>query len=345
MGGSVTNIHNYSDLTCFCFSIMMTSNLYSYCDICRLNHTKKRRHIYSKKHKDKVNAILKKFAKRIKEIQLFLQNPVVEEGVSQEGATFWCHFCKDNISKHVTDNLKTILYGGVLEHLSCDAHSDAMNTFWYEHGVEEKNKEQFRIPQVNVELYKKKLMKVVDEHDKSVQERLSAIKRGIEHQEHARLVLIHGEQDHNSDNHNFSNNHHGGSKSYQLANSKCTSHHSGTNSNIVFTTDAQGEGLTSIKVKSTGRGNIHTGAIPPWMCSETGDAEQVIGPTQADYEHHIEHKKKSKLNPDRVGANFDHNGESSSGWLPSFGRVWNDGARWKSRMQYYNESGAGPSKS
>ena len=48
----------------------------------------------------------------------------------------------------------------------------------------------------------------------------------------------------------------------------------------------------------------------------------------------VEEKQKlKKLPPDRVGANFDHSSSTSAGWLPSFGRVWNNGRRWQSRYQ------------
>lgn len=45
----------------------------------------------------------------------------------------------------------------------------------------------------------------------------------------------------------------------------------------------------------------------------------------------VEKERKRKLNPKRVGANFDHSAETSEDWLPSFGRVWNHGPRWRSR--------------
>ena len=48
----------------------------------------------------------------------------------------------------------------------------------------------------------------------------------------------------------------------------------------------------------------------------------------------VEEKQKlKKLPPDRVGANFDHSSSTSAGWLPSFGRVWNNGRRWQSRYE------------
>lgn len=45
-----------------------------------------------------------------------------------------------------------------------------------------------------------------------------------------------------------------------------------------------------------------------------------------------EQEKLKKLPPDRVGANFDHSSHTDPNWLPSFGRVWNNGRRWQSRL-------------
>merc|ERR1711962_200366 len=344
--------------------IKMSNNLYAYCEICRINHDRKRKHVYSKKHKEKVNTLLDKFAKRIKEIRLFLQNPVVEEGEPQSTKkTFWCQFCRSEYPKHVTDKTKTIMYGGVLEHLSCYAHSDALETFWFENGVKEKDKEVFRIPKANVELYKNKLMTVVDEHDKSVDKRTEQIASQIQAQEFSRKVLLNEEKKSAEIFYQTIRNKHGvlqnpsgcsdgirvwkggivkyESGSGQVIESKYTKQSVvGVGSQIgpVYACTAQGKGLACVKVPSTGRGNINTGATPPWLLPEPSEeAKTAIGPSQADFDRYCEQKKKSKLNPNRVGANFNHtvvNGEDSSDWLPSFGAVWNEGARWKSRTQF-----------
>nr|XP_037279644.1 centrosomal AT-AC splicing factor-like [Rhipicephalus microplus] len=104
-------------------------------------------------------------------------------------------------------------------------------------------------------------------------------------------------------------------------------------------------------------GNIHTGAKPPWLYeeSEEDDDEEPttpkrpcigevsktpIGPTMEDFQKHLFLEKRKKLNPNRVGANFDHFSKTSEEWLPSFGRVWNFGRRWQSRSQYRKEEKA-----
>ncbi|XP_071842318.1 centrosomal AT-AC splicing factor-like [Apostichopus japonicus] len=101
-------------------------------------------------------------------------------------------------------------------------------------------------------------------------------------------------------------------------------------------------GLTVIsRKKSNLRGNVHTGSVPPWLQEEGGSHDDtptvVIGPTAEDLQKHLENERKRKLNPKRVGANFDHSSETPDEWLPSFGRVWNHGPRWRSRKQYKKE--------
>ena len=351
------------------------NDIYSYCDVCHVNHMQKRKHIFSKKHKEKLKTTLKKFANKIKEIRLFLQNPTIEGGQCGQGkCTFWCHFCKNKVSKHVTDNFKTILYGGVLEHLSSDEHSDAIERYWHINGIEKKTKFAFIISKVDLDLYKKKLVTIVDQYDEKEIKQTKKLALQIKLQEDSRKVAAYKDFDNLTVNpvvyrtvknqHNILQNptgFHDGIRVWKGGivkykdnsnqviqckyNAKTSKKISCNSKSIVHTVDAQGEGLTSIRVKSNiQQGNIHTGGRPPWLCDEKLEPvmNNIIGPSQLNYNEHIEQVKRSKLNPNRVGANFDHciNNTGDSNWLPSFGRVWNEGARWKSRRQYYNESTA-----
>ncbi|XP_046926639.1 centrosomal AT-AC splicing factor isoform X1 [Lynx rufus] len=104
-----------------------------------------------------------------------------------------------------------------------------------------------------------------------------------------------------------------------------------------------GQPLTFIGHQDTpGIGNIHSGATPPWMVQdeEYSSGNQQIGPSYEEFLKEKEKQKLKKLPPDRVGANFDHNTSTSVGWLPSFGRVWNNGRRWQSRHQFKTEAAA-----
>ncbi|NXK63917.1 CCD84 protein, partial [Sylvietta virens] len=93
-----------------------------------------------------------------------------------------------------------------------------------------------------------------------------------------------------------------------------------------------GKVLTFIGHQETeGKGNVHTGAKPPWLTEEEDGSKQQIGPSYEEFLKHKEKQKLKKLPVERVGANFDHTSQTSDSWLPSFGRVWNHGRRWQSR--------------
>ncbi|NWH71440.1 CCD84 protein, partial [Piaya cayana] len=93
-----------------------------------------------------------------------------------------------------------------------------------------------------------------------------------------------------------------------------------------------GQALTFIGHQDAeGKGNVHTGAKPPWLMEEEERSKQEIGPSYEEFLKQKEKQKLRKLPPERVGANFDHNSQTGESWLPSFGRVWNHGRRWQSR--------------
>ncbi|NXG22226.1 CCD84 protein, partial [Grallaria varia] len=103
-----------------------------------------------------------------------------------------------------------------------------------------------------------------------------------------------------------------------------------------------GQALTFIGHQETeGKGNVHTGAKPPWLTEEEEEdgTKQEIGPSYEEFLRQKEKQKLKKLPAERVGANFDHTSQTSDSWLPSFGRVWNHGRRWQSRHQFRTESG------
>lgn len=58
------------------------------------------------------------FLCQVDEARKFLKKPSVEDGELEPGSRFWCHFCNENVNKHVTDREVSIKYGGVFEHFA-----------------------------------------------------------------------------------------------------------------------------------------------------------------------------------------------------------------------------------
>lgn len=357
----------------------MTTELadaFSFCKICRFNHTQKRKHIFTTKHKQEMKCILQKFGSKIKLSRPYLNNPVIQEGEYEPGSMFWCHCCSGNFVKHVTDRFKTILFGGVIEHLASNEHLEATEMFWHLNGPDKKFKTSFVISKTDFNLYKEKLVPLVDKYNDKKEEKTKELACSIKVQQTSRLFV-------NDTPDQFINNvprviyrtvrnkfgvlqnptgYHdnvrvwkGGIMKYKQnsdqiipsryqSKQKLRDRNYSTSGRFLHTVSAEGEGLSKVTVNmNANHGNIHNGATPPWLRkdNETDEKSIAIGPSEEDFKKHLKRKEKSKLNPNRVGANFDHSTDKDAGgdWLPSFGRVWNQGARWKSRKEYHKEVG------
>jgi len=359
----------------------MSSDVYSYCKLCKKNHTLQQKHIYTKKHKLKLKTVLQKYGQKIKDCRPYLNNPVIQEGEFEPDAKFWCHCCNDSFKKHVTDGFKSILYGGVIEHLASEDHWENTENFFRENGADEKFKISFIISQTDIALFKSKLEPLVDIYNHKATARTNALAKKLESQELDRRHLVRSQLQSAScskqepkyktvkNNHGILQNptgYHdgirvwkGGIVKYKKESDQIQQHqypygkqtqfkpHYVANSfKGVYTVSADGGGLTSVGIKYDSRkGNIYSGATPPWLRAEekdsSGCSSKEYGPSIKDLQNHLNANKKRKLNPNRVGANFDHTvsqNDKETEWLPSFGRVWNNGARWKSRREYHNET-------
>eukprot|EP01121_Diplochlamys_sp_Union-15-3_P008552 TRINITY_DN2277_c0_g1_i2.p1 TRINITY_DN2277_c0_g1~~TRINITY_DN2277_c0_g1_i2.p1 ORF type:complete len:213 (+),score=53.64 TRINITY_DN2277_c0_g1_i2:388-1026(+) len=105
------------------------------------------------------------------------------------------------------------------------------------------------------------------------------------------------------------------------------------------TAKAWAPNLMSIEVQelTPGEGNVHSGAIPPWM-------KQDDDKTNADLEALLEkfrkqeRERKKKKNPNRVGADFVmkqlYKHKASEDWLPNFGGVWQPGPRSLTKKEF-----------
>lgn len=109
----------------------------------------------------------------------------------------------------------------------------------------------------------------------------------------------------------------------------------------------------SLTFQEDSLGNVHSGAPPPWFnATEKSQLEFISNPGRSDLSPPNQ-KKKSKLNPNRVGAawaerrkvelELESKGELVTNtfdmnWLPNFGRVWQSGTRKESRKEFQLEN-------
>jgi hypothetical protein len=115
------------------------------------------------------------------------------------------------------------------------------------------------------------------------------------------------------------------------------------------------QNLTRVSTSSTedARGNVHSGAPPPWFEATKGSQINVqLTPATGSLVFPNKSGKSKNLNPKRVGAawaekrkielEMEKRGEivkddCAANWLPNFGRVWQSGSRKESRKEFEME--------
>ncbi|KAK3594609.1 hypothetical protein CHS0354_015000 [Potamilus streckersoni] len=302
---------------------------FEYCPLCKTSHKKKKKHLYSKRHKEILQNILRKFENKIQTAKATLFNPEIQPLEFEKGAKFWCYFCAKEVEKHTQEDFCVIQYGGLLCHIASDEHLGKLLQFFWDNIVERSLKSKYILMANELEIFKKTSFLAVKKYEKSLEILRKQMAEKIHSVEQKRRQHIN-------------------QSIWEKSMTSLTRHNvqmlppksSSTKQKPVGkrTISAYGKGLTWIQYKcfDEDKGNIFTEATPPWLCvdEEDGDKQTEIGPTVQDYQKYLQREKKKRLPSTRVGAKFDHNAETSAQWLPSFGGVWNQGRRLQSK-QYF----------
>ncbi|XP_076333805.1 centrosomal AT-AC splicing factor-like isoform X2 [Tachypleus tridentatus] len=93
-------------------------NQYSLCSVCKTNHCAGKKHVYSRKHRETVENLLRKFDTKIQEGLCLLHNPVIHDMYWEYTKKFWCYFCEKEVERHEIQGDVTISCGGLLKHLA-----------------------------------------------------------------------------------------------------------------------------------------------------------------------------------------------------------------------------------
>ncbi|XP_068096941.1 centrosomal AT-AC splicing factor isoform X1 [Hyperolius riggenbachi] len=308
------------------------------CKLCRRSvFCARRKHVYEKGHRERLQVTLRAFTSKITAARKMIHVATVEKFNAQEHTQkFWCHCCEEEVTKHASDGNLTVLYGGLLEHVNRPEHKKAVNKFWWTHQADVKLKPKFVLSDEEYERFKSSVTKALEGYEETEDVLIKQMAEQIEMVEKSRQELVKSvlepTQQMETEEEEASWN------SVDLPCSNATAGHSSESNE-----PEQSSSMASLTYighqMDSSMGNLHTGAVPPWMMPDEDDTEkQEIGPALDDFIKHQKQMALKKLPPNRVGANFDHNAPTDEGWLPSFGRVWNSGRRWQSRHQYRKES-------
>uniref|UniRef100_A0AC11BMI1 Centrosomal AT-AC splicing factor n=2 Tax=Ovis TaxID=9935 RepID=A0AC11BMI1_SHEEP len=316
------------------------------CPLCRQTFFCGRGHVYSRKHQRQLKVALERLLPQVEAARKAVRAAQVERYVPEHERWCWCLCCGCEVRKHLSHGNLTVLHGGLLEHLASPEHKKATNKFWWENKAEFQMKEKFLISPQDFARFKKSMVKSLDSYEEKEDEVIKEMAAQIREVEQSRQEMVRSVLEPQT-------------VPDPEEGSSAPGSWNGTSSQVASTSQQPsyldlppapeldwmetGQPLTFIGHQDTpGIGNIHSGATPPWMVQDEdcSSGNQQIGPSYEEFLKEKEKQKLKKLPPDRVGANFDHSSSTSAGWLPSFGRVWNNGRRWQSRHQFKTEAAA-----
>ncbi|XP_038610738.1 centrosomal AT-AC splicing factor [Tachyglossus aculeatus] len=327
------------------------------CPLCRQTFFSGRGHVYSRKHRRQLQLALARLMPQVDaarkalgaaRVERSAGGPEAAAGAGAPRVRWWCPCCQRPVPTERQVGALTLPHAGLLQHLASPEHKKATNKFWWENKAEAQLKEKFIVSPQDYARFKKSLAKALDsfeeKEDRVIKEMAAEIRQVDQsRQELVRSVL---ESQAAPDP---------GEGCSALCNRPGTCDREGVQESTAWQPPArlsppqldwmeEAQPLTFIGHQDVpGRGNIHTGATPPWLQAEEPEAPppaQEIGPSYEEFLKEKEKQKVRQLPPERVGANFDHSSSTDAGWLPSFGRVWNNGRRWQSRHQFRAETGA-----
>ena len=303
-----------------------------YCSVCRYNHSEGRKHIYVKSHQQKLSVILNKFGEKVQLARRCVLKPSVLEGELEPDSQVWCYCCDKDVPRHTTTGDITVQWGGLIKHLASSGHHKCTRRYWWLHHADHDKLQNFLIHRVEFSRYTELMKEEVQKVESRIEAKQERTKMATLVREHTLQQAVMFEQ-----------------QNIQSFAASVTPSATSTSSS-----SSRSKGKQS-------HGNIHTGATPPWLRDDDDEEEEdcdtkepdckrtcSIGPSEEQFKQHREHVIRSKLNPNRVGANFYKEKLNTSGdnWLPSFGGVWNYGPRSKyKKAQGRSSSGAKNSNS
>jgi len=283
--------------------------------------------------------------KDVEELRSFLENILITENPNQQ-PDFWCKFCQQEVVDHTEPPL--VVCGHIFAHWASHFHREQTETFFREQGADKNLKDIFLLPKETYNEFRKKsaikLKEFKEQHKPEPQnEKIDSLYP---------TTQIQAPMTSNSKilpSSSFKDDFNVIPLLSPIQNVSYAKTKQPVQGTQIKTLKATGEGLTPIQVPELlpTEKNVHDPtSVPPWLMnsidekineSSSEKSDQEYGPSMLEFQKHKEIEKKKKLNPKRLGANFDRDAPIGPNWLPSFGRVWGKGSRKKERNQFQQD--------
>ncbi|CAJ0837149.1 9846_t:CDS:2 [Entrophospora sp. SA101] len=306
---------------------------FDFCRICKRNNSEGKKHLYTKLHQGNLLNILNKEITKYKKYRIFLKDITIVYDVNKQ-PDFWCFFCEVNVEitfKNVDE--KQIICEHIFEHIVTKNHHDNVIKYFKDQKADCKLINNFILKKDEIDKFRRRSKELQKKNQLKKEER--ELKSNVNQESNNISISILDKNDKMEIKfENFNNNN---STVKPIINNKL---------NINEEKKKKRDQLTRIKVPplKPGEGNVfEEGSVPPWLQDDddmkfSGNTNKTeIGPSLDAFLAAKKLEKKKKLNPNRVGANFDRESAVGKDWVPNFGRVWNNGTRNRSQKQYKKE--------
>ncbi|XP_075298707.1 centrosomal AT-AC splicing factor isoform X2 [Opisthocomus hoazin] len=322
-----------------------------YCALCRRTAFAGRRHRYSAAHRRRLREALGRLQEEVAAARAAAAAAGEDGGgavrpydPAEHDRRVWCLCCGRGVRRDGRRGGLALPRAGLLQHLAGPEHRRETARFWRENGAEAAERERFLVPAEEYERFARALEQALAAHRQREEERIQQMAAGIREAERRQRETVQAAL---QEPEPCTGPSVGSSPVAPERDASCNADQpgpSGMQAGPDLNWMESGQALTFIgHQEAEGRGNVHTGAKPPWLTEKEDGSKQQIGPSYEEFLKQIlfleEKQKLKKLPAERVGANFDHTSQTGDSWLPSFGRVWNHGRRWQSRHQFRTESG------
>ncbi|KAM6238276.1 LOW QUALITY PROTEIN: centrosomal AT-AC splicing factor [Porphyrio hochstetteri] len=327
-----------------------------YCGLCRRTSFAGRRHRYSAAHRRRLQEALARLQEEVAAARAAAAAAAAGDGdtvrpydPAEHDRRVWCLCCGRGVRRDERRGGLALPRAGLLQHLAGSEHRRETARFWRENKVEEELRERFLVSAEEYERFAGAMEREVAAYQQREDERIRQMAAGIREAERRQRETVQAALQLQTEPEVGAGP---SARSPHAAPERDSPQDteqpgpSGMQAAPDFAWMESGQTLTFIGHQGAeGKGNVHTGARPPWLTEEEEEEEeedggkQQIGPSYEEFLKQKEKQKLKKLPAERVGANFDHTSQTGEGWLPSFGRVWNHGRRWQSRHQFRTEAG------
>ncbi|XP_058050928.1 centrosomal AT-AC splicing factor isoform X2 [Ahaetulla prasina] len=137
------------------------------CQLCRLSAFAGRRsHLYSAGHQRRLRAALARLGEKVAAARAAVRRAeVLPFQAGEHERRVWCPCCAREVRSHLSRGARTVLHGGLLEHLASPEHERAVAAFWRKNRADPKQKADFLLSAAEYRRFQDSLCQALDAYE------------------------------------------------------------------------------------------------------------------------------------------------------------------------------------